>query len=528
MDVLGTRGDALLAAWFAGTARVCYDSLLQRAAGDELVALRACDAVQGLRHADGKRRGLDRISRLLHLWRLPARGTKVVRWPRKAVGRSPATEFAEVRARLTARGRRLWRWVRDRTRVVTPCAYTYASHWNHIRSSRCAEMRAFLATGAAARAPDAAGQASMTRVKRYWRLPVSVSPSQALRQGRGEIRDWAKKCFGMGFRAPAARVPDPVVRPAASDRTGPPGAWPEARTELEAYVLHLAPPRDGEVLVQEDKDKSAAWRMPAQLYLHWTAHLLVADPTHWRLVDCTVQEVSALYRHLHRGVLPPRFLYMASARRWADFRLNYMYMNLKAKCFGHRQGRTCEKPGHSCFRKVVSWCTHPAVDYYRWLARGVQTAVTAWGRGHDVASLKTAAAELREKVAELAGPPPCAGAGAARQADGLPACARCGTHMPCPAVVVADAAQMYEEVPPSRVREGLGSLVTWAKERGYTGVAVSKRTAGPSFLVRQRWRHPPGTVLSPGRSSMPAWTWPLRRVRSPWVTPSGVKQRGCL
>ena len=29
----------------------------------------------------------------------------------------------------------------------------------------------------------------------------------------------------------------------------------------------------------------------------------------------------------------------------------------------------------------------------------------------------------------------------------------------------------------------------------YTGVAVSKRTAGPSFLVRQRWCHPPGIVF---------------------------------
>ena len=67
--------------------------------------------------------------------------------------------------------------------------------------------------------------------------------------------------------------------------------------------------------------------------------------------------------------------------------------------------------------------------------------------------------------------------------------------MPCPAVVVADVAQMYEEVPPSRVRHGLRSLITWATSRGYTGVAVSKRTAGPSFLVRQRWRHPPSTVL---------------------------------
>ena len=53
--------------------------------------------------------------------------------------------------------------------------------------------------------------------------------------------------------------------------------------------------------------------------------------------------------------------------------------------------------------------------------------------------------------------------------------------MPCPAVVVADAAQMYEEVPPSRVRQGLRSRITWAMGRGYTGVAVSKRSARLGF-----------------------------------------------
>ena len=67
--------------------------------------------------------------------------------------------------------------------------------------------------------------------------------------------------------------------------------------------------------------------------------------------------------------------------------------------------------------------------------------------------------------------------------------------MASPAVVVADAAQMYEEVPPDRVRVGLRSLVDWAAAQGYVGVAVSKRSAGTSFLVRQRWRHPPGSVL---------------------------------
>ena len=542
VDLLGTRGDTLLAAWFAGMGQVCYESLLQRAAGDDLVALRACDAVQGMRHADSKRRALDRVSRLLRLWRLPARGTKVIRWPGRAAGCTAASALEDVKARLTRRGLRLWRWVRGRTRVVLPKTQSHASHWNHIRTSKASDMLTLLASGVAAQPPCAESQVSMVRAKRYWRLPVEVTPAQARRQGEGEVRAWAQKCFGASYRCPgrasAGRREGPSERredgsadgrsqvrawggPDGAHKAGPairshgahgvvashplsmrealgsiPAAYaPSDFDELAEYRAHLTKPAEGEVLVQEDKDKSAAWRLPAQLYLHWVAHLLVADAVHWRQADCSVQEVSALYHHLHRGGLPRRFAYMASARRWADFGLNYMYMNLKAKCFAHEQGRTCQKPGHSCLRKVVSWCSHPAVDYYRWLARGAQTLVAAWGRGHDVSSLKTAAAELRAKVALLDGPAFSGGGEACGQAPDTVRCARCKACMTGPAVVVADAAQMYEEVPPSRVRSGLLSLIDWATGRGYAGVAVSKRTAGPSFLVRQRWRHPPGTVL---------------------------------
>ena len=205
--------------------------------------------------------------------------------------------------------------------------------------------------------------------------------------------------------------------------------------------------------------------------------------------------MSALYHRLHRELLPRRFAYMASAHRWTGFGFNCMCMYLKAKCFTHLEGRTCKKPGHSCFSKVVSWRSHPAVDYYRWLARGAQTLVAAWGRGHDAASLKTAAAELHSNVAALIGPAADGRPGREEQASGAVFCARCNAHMPCSAVVVADAAQIYEEVPPSRVRSGLRSLITWATDRGYTGVAVCRRAAGLSFLVKQRWRRSPGTVL---------------------------------
>ena len=204
VDVLGTRGDTLLADWFAGTGQVCYESLLQRAAEDYHVAFRACDAVQGMRHVDGKRRALDRVSKLLRLWRLPARGAKVIRWPGLAAGCTAASALEDVRARLTGRGRRLWHWVRNRTRVVLPQCQTYASHWNHIRCSWASEMLALLATGEAERPPRPEAQTGMVRVKRYWRLQVAISPARRC------ARDGGRSTRGRG----GASAPPSVARAA--------------------------------------------------------------------------------------------------------------------------------------------------------------------------------------------------------------------------------------------------------------------------------------------------------------------------
>ena len=86
--------------------------------------------------------------------------------------------------------------------MVLPRCQAYASHWNHIRSSRASDMLALLATGAAERPPLPEAQAGMVMVKRYWRLQVAITTAQALRQGRGEVSTWARKCFGASFRCP--------------------------------------------------------------------------------------------------------------------------------------------------------------------------------------------------------------------------------------------------------------------------------------------------------------------------------------
>ena len=81
VDILGTQADTLPAARLAGSSGPCPDSLRERAGGDDLIALRACDAAQTLRPADGKRRALERVSRVLRLWGLPARGMKTIPLP---------------------------------------------------------------------------------------------------------------------------------------------------------------------------------------------------------------------------------------------------------------------------------------------------------------------------------------------------------------------------------------------------------------------------------------------------------------
>ena len=148
------------------------------------------------------------------------------------------------------------------------------------------------------RPPEA--QTGMVRLKRYWRLQVAISPAQALRQGRGEVNTRARKCFGASFRCrcPGRPRADPRGEPRGTAGQEPSHHGTGPSDEFAGYRSHLTNPNpaDGEVLAQEDKDKSAAaaWRMPTQVCLHWVAHLLVADAVHWRRVGSSVREVSTL------------------------------------------------------------------------------------------------------------------------------------------------------------------------------------------------------------------------------------------
>ena len=92
----------------------------------------------------------------------------------------------------------------------------------------------------------------MVRVRRYWRLQVAVSPAQALRQGRGEVNTWARKCFGASFRCPGRPGAEPRGESRGAARPEPSHHSPGPSDELVGYISHLTSPADREVLAQED------------------------------------------------------------------------------------------------------------------------------------------------------------------------------------------------------------------------------------------------------------------------------------
>ena len=156
-----------------------------------------------------------------------------------------------------------------------------------------------------------------------------------------------------------------------------------------------------QVHVQEDKDRNAAWVLPKRLYEQWCVFMFRQDDDHWLPVNANVEGTVEDYRCLHEQCLPQHLSHFARKSKWAHYRLPYAYTTLKQKCFQSEVAQTCTKPGHSCFRRIIAWTTHPAKSLYRGAARAISGMITALNAGFETASLHTAIPDLRRAVAKL-------------------------------------------------------------------------------------------------------------------------------
>lgn len=101
-------------------------------------------------------------------------------------------------------------------------------------------------------------------------------------------------------------------------------------------------------------------------------------------------------------------------------------------CFG-TGARLCQKAGHSCFRKIVSYVSFPARRRWRFIHCALEAVVRFTGMGDEVWSLRDACVVMKERLVPT-------------NACAQDVCARCNSRKHRLVALTADAGQFYEVV----------------------------------------------------------------------------------
>ena len=234
----------------------------------------------------------------------------------------------------------------------------------------------------------------MMRVKLWAKFPDVGHPRDDWGRLRSRIRE---VCGLLRLSLQERKVFEQAVLRAVS------ASVPQNRymSPLQQYAMAFPYPNCGECLVQEDKDSAACWKMPCFSYQMRMCHLLALDDK-WLPTELSVQQAAILRANtiaatpLSKG----RVLHASPD----PGHLPYGYGTVKAKCFkgSFATGwqHSCEKPGHSCFRKIVSWgrCEASVRRIFRQVSRAATILVVKYCLGWETLSLKSSIVDLRRRI----------------------------------------------------------------------------------------------------------------------------------
>ena len=483
------RGDmsGLLARYVADAHDVCWTSLHQRLksscrqAGNQLdaaCAVRLATRVRSMPPGSAKQRAQKRVSVHLSRFGLAKLRRICVSWP----SRVPLRVFRVCVHALTCQARRNGNvrgvWFASLLQPVRTRKRTFADQWRYISVAK--GFRADLAFCPLRKlVPSASDCQQMRRFKLHWTVPVWQTREDIVQQASQTVT-WLARMM---------RCNPPLKY---CERVLPSICAASVPSELYAnYSMMFPRSVSTHVLVQEDKDKHAAWSMPIPVYEKWCFWMFRQDSLHWQPVHDPAQTVCEEYRQQHLRALPPHLKRFASRERWRDFSLPYAYCTLKAKCFDTGDANACAahvctKAGHSCFRRIISWHMHPAKHMYKGAGRAILGVIAELSVGFETTSLFSAVKDFKLAVDKLS----CAS----------DMCVRCSSPKPRLSVCVCDAAQMFEELEPCRVREAVAYLIerVQCKHPSAKGIAVARSRRLHTWIATNDFRL---------RSASTVWTW---------------------
>ena len=98
---------------------------------------------------------------------------------------------------------------------------------------------------------------------------------------------------------------------------------------------------------------------------------------------------------------------------------------------------TCEKPGHSCMRNIMSFKQMPGRACFKRIGRAFMAALTAVAPGYGIRNLSKGKDTITKALGQQS----------FRHSNNF-CCIKCGFRMSSPTFYTADAGQSYEMTPP--------------------------------------------------------------------------------
>ena len=201
--------------------------------------------------------------------------------------------------------------------------------------------------------------------------------------------------------------------------------WQGQQDLVEAEYTKRLSSSTGHVLIANDKD------MPFDCMSTIMVGLVLLDAGRWSIASISPQQLNVLIYGASLFAVPA-FLRKGPLPK-VSF-APYMHPFVKSKCFSDAGGRTCSKPNHSCFRKVISFFKIPWRRAWRLAGLALQILIKGTGAGFSVWRLRDVIPQLRRGLHML------------RLPEDPTVCQhfRGKKHPTC--MLVADAAQVYEQV----------------------------------------------------------------------------------
>ena len=350
-------------------------------------------------------------------------------------------------------------WACSRITVVTGRSCKFSDDQNCSRLSRRFSWRQL------AEAPeDEVTSAQMgwgaTRVESNWLLPKRPTTAEDFESVKKAVL--STRClFGEAASRRIATSKAVKALRASSVWRRERKEWAQTHSLCAVAAAKFQKPR-GHVICPDDKARQYKWWLPVRAYFLMMAWFVNTSAT-WFATDLDPETANAWCTQLLLSFIP-HSLHRQMGIRAHHWYLPYVYTSLKAKCFGTGDAaghRTCQKPGHSCVRRIVSYSTWRARRAWRAVGRALSFVVIKSTSTDEINSLKEARPVMDARLERLCAPrvPGC--------------CDRC--HSPCLGLqgITADAGQFYEAVSSTDACEAAGAILKITKEDGHSAVTVA-------------------------------------------------------